>query len=134
MPTDDEMHVFVADRGALVAFSTKDGPPPYASKIQRAEAPSGPWKTVFETDASFVGSGQVVAGRAAVTEYREPFQGGGAYSEDFTVIELATGKATAIDVPCQTGAVAATAMPMPRPAIKLSKIRVEDDNLMEFPA
>lgn len=97
MPTDDEMHVFVADRGALVAFSTKDGPPPYASKIQRAEAPSGPWKTVFETDASFVGSGQVVAGRAAVTEYREPFQGGGAYSEDFTVIDLSTGKTTAID-------------------------------------
>ena len=97
MPTDNEMNVFAADRGALVAFSTKDGLPPYASKIQRAEAPSGPWKTVFETDASFVGSGQVVSGRAAVIEYREPFQGGGAYSEDFAVVDLSTGNATAID-------------------------------------
>jgi hypothetical protein len=97
MPTDAEMHVFSADRGALIAFSTKDGLPPYASKIQRAEAPNGPWKTVFEIDASFAGSGQVVAGRAAVIEYRESFQGGGAYSEDFTVIDVSTGKATAID-------------------------------------
>jgi len=91
------MNFFAADRGALVAFSTKEGPPPYSSKILRAEAPSGPWKTVFETDAAFEGSAQVVAGRVALIEYREPYQGGGAYSEDFTVIDLSTGKATAID-------------------------------------
>jgi hypothetical protein len=91
------MNSFAADRGALIAFSTKEGPPPYASKVQRAEAPSGPWKTVFEIDASFAGGGQVVAGRVAFVEYREPYQGGGAYSEDFTVIDLATGKTTAID-------------------------------------
>lgn len=96
MPTDREMNGFAADRGALVAFSTKEGPPPYASRVQRAEPPNGPWKTVFETDASFVG-GQVIAGRAAVSEYREPFQGGGAFSLDFTVIDLSTGKTTAID-------------------------------------
>src|SRR5437867_5913665 len=97
MPTDREMNSFAADRGALIAFSTKEGPPPYASKIQRAEAPNGPWKTVFETDASFTGGGQVVAGRVALIEYREPFQGGGAYSEDFTIIDLSTGKTTLID-------------------------------------
>lgn len=97
MPTDREMNFFAADRGALIAFSTKDGPPPYASRIQRAEPPSGPWKTLFETDASFLGSGQVVAGRVALIEYREPFQGGGAYSEDFTVIDLSAGKTTPID-------------------------------------
>jgi hypothetical protein len=97
MPTDAEMLVFAADRGALIAFSTKQGLPPYASKIQRAEAPNGPWRTVFEIDASFAGSGQVVAGRAAVIEYRESFHGGGAYSEAFTVIDLSTGMTTAID-------------------------------------
>jgi len=91
------MNSFAADRGALIAFSTKEGPPPYSSKIQRAEAPNGPWKTVFETDASFTGGGQVVAGRVALIEYREPFQGGGAYSEDFTIIDLSTGATTAID-------------------------------------
>jgi hypothetical protein len=91
------MNSFGADRGALIAFSTKEGLPPYSSKVQRAEAPNGPWKTVFEIDASFAGGGQVVAGRVALIEYREPYQGGGAYSEDFTVIDLSTGKTTAID-------------------------------------
>ena len=97
MRTENDMHVFAADGGALVAFSTKDGPPPYASKIQRAVSPSGPWMTVFETEASFVGSGQVVGGRAGVTEYREVLQGGGASSADFTVVDLSTGKTTRID-------------------------------------
>jgi hypothetical protein len=97
MSTDREMNAFAADRGALIAFSTKESPSPYSSKILRAGAPNGPWKTVFEIDASFAGSGQVVAGRVAIIEYRAPFQGGGAYSEDFTVIDLATGNTTAID-------------------------------------
>jgi len=97
MPTDREMNSFAADRGALIAFSTKEGQPPYASKVQRAEAPNGPWKTIFEIDASFSGGGQVVGGHVAFVEYREPFQGGGAYSEDFTVIDLSTGKTIAID-------------------------------------
>ncbi len=34
-------------RGALVAFSTKEGLPPYASRIQRGDASTGAWKTVF---------------------------------------------------------------------------------------
>lgn len=97
MSTDREMNFFAADRGSLIAFSTKEGPPPYASKVQRAEAPNGPWKTVYEIDASLSGGGQVVAGRVALVEYRAPFQGGGAYSEDFTVVDLSTGKTTAID-------------------------------------
>lgn len=97
LPTDADMHVFGADRGALVAFSTKEGLPPYASRIQRGEASTGAWKTVFEIDAALVGSGQVVAGRAALIEYREPFQGGGAYSEDFTIVDLSTGATTKVD-------------------------------------
>ena len=36
-------------------------------------------------------------GRAALIEYREPFQGGGAYSEDFTIVDLGTGAATKVD-------------------------------------
>ncbi len=96
MPTDREMVTFAADRGALVAFSTKEGLPPYDSKVLRASAPSGPWQTVYESDAHFL-PGQVVAGRVALGEYRAPYQGGGAYSEDFTVIDLSTGNATAVD-------------------------------------
>lgn len=97
MPTDREMNFFAADRGTLIAFSTKESTSPYSSKILRAEAPNGPWKTVFETDAMLTGGGHVVAGRVAIIEYRAPFQGGGAYSEDFTVIDLSTAKTIAID-------------------------------------
>ena len=97
MSTEREMNFFAADRGSLIAFSTKETTSPYSSKIQRAEAPNGPWKTVYEVDASLTGGGQVVAGRVALVEYRAPYQGGGAYSEDFTVVDLSTGKTTAID-------------------------------------
>jgi len=60
MSTDREMITFAADRGALIAFSTKDAPPPYDSKIQRADPST-------------------------------------AYSVDFTVVDLSTGKGSAID-------------------------------------
>src|SRR5258708_17867086 len=96
MPTDPDMITFAADRGALIAFSTKDGPAPYESKLQRAEATTNAWRTVYTSDARFLG-GSVAAGRVALAEYRQPFQGAGAYSVDFTVVDLLTGRATAID-------------------------------------
>lgn len=96
MPTDREMVTFAADRGALVAFSTKEGLPPYDSKVLRASAPSGPWQTVYESDAHFL-PGPVLGGRVALAEYRAPYQGGGGYSEDFTVVDLSTGTSVAID-------------------------------------
>jgi hypothetical protein len=103
MPTDRDMVTFAADRGALIAFSSKDSPPPYESKIQRADPATGAWRTVYTADSHFI-AGQVMAGRAAVVEYREPFQGGGAYSADFTVIDLSTGKASKIDAFALTSA------------------------------
>ncbi|MEP7003874.1 MAG: hypothetical protein ABI888_04975 [Chloroflexota bacterium] len=98
MPTTDDMITFAADRGALIAFSTLTASPSvFHSKVQRADAPSGPWKTVYETDALWLG-GSVGGGRAAIVEYRELRQVGvGAYSADITVIDLDNGKATAID-------------------------------------
>ena len=96
MPTDREMVSFFGDRGALVARSTKEGPSPYESKISRAEAPSGPWRTVYESDAMFILE-KVSAGRIAFMEYREPYQGGGAYSENVLVVDLGTGQKTEMD-------------------------------------
>jgi hypothetical protein len=96
MPTDRDMITFAADRGALIAFSTHDGPPPYESKIQRADAGTNTWRTVYKSDAMF-SAGRAAGGRVALGEYREPFQGGGAYSVDFTVVDLSTGTATPVD-------------------------------------
>src|SRR5258708_9970394 len=55
MPTDPDMITFAADRGALIAFSTKDGPAPYESKLQRAEATTNAWRTAYTSDARFLG-------------------------------------------------------------------------------
>jgi hypothetical protein len=97
MPTDRDMVTFAADRGALIAFSTKDSPPPYESKVQRADPSTNRWSTIYTSDSHFA-AGHVAAGRVALAEYREPLQfGGGAYSVDFTVVDLATGAGTAID-------------------------------------
>jgi len=96
MPTDRDMITFAADHDALIAFSTRDAPSPYESKVQRADATTNAWRTIYRSDAMFA-AGRVARGRAALAEYREPYQGGGAYSVDFTVVDLATGTATAID-------------------------------------
>ena len=96
MPVDREMNGFFGDRGALVARSTKEGPAPYESKILRAEAPSGPWRSVYESDAAFMLE-KVSAGRIAFMEYREPYQGGGAYSENVLVVDLSSGQKTEMD-------------------------------------
>jgi len=90
------MITFAADRGALIAFSSKDAPPPYESKVQRADSITKAWRTIYTSD-SHVTAGRVAGGRVAFAEYRSPFQGGGAYSVDFTVVDLSTGTATAID-------------------------------------
>ena len=96
MPADREMVSFYAAGGALVAYSTKDAPPPYASRILLADPPAGPWRVVYESDAR-LGVEGVVEDRIAFGEYREPYQGGGAYSEVFAVVDLATGQKTDID-------------------------------------
>jgi hypothetical protein len=96
MPADRDMAAFYADRGALVAYVTKDVPPPYDSKIVRALAPNGPWTVVYETDAIFM-IDRVSSGRIGLAEYRERYQGGGAYSEVFVVVDLANAQRTEID-------------------------------------
>ena len=90
------MVTFFGDRGALIARSTKEGPAPYESKILRAEAPTGPWRSVYESDAMFMLE-KVSAGRIAFMEYREPYQGAGAYSENVLVVDLSTGQKTEMD-------------------------------------
>src|ERR1043165_9128321 len=94
MPTDHDMYGFAADRGALIAFSTNDGLPPYDSKVQRADPSAKTWRTIYRSDSHFT-SWRVAFGRVALAEDREPFQGGGAYSLDFTVVDLFNGTATA---------------------------------------
>jgi hypothetical protein len=96
MPVEREMIAFFGDRGALVARSTKEGPAPYESKILRAEAPSGPWRSVYQSDASFMLE-KVSTGRIAFMEYREQYQGGGAYAENVVVVDLSTGQKTEMD-------------------------------------
>jgi hypothetical protein len=96
MSTDRDMVAFAADRGALIGFSTKDSPAPYESKVQRADAATNAWHTLYTSDSHFTG-GRVANGRVALAEYRSPFQGGGAYSVDFTIVDLSTGTAAAID-------------------------------------
>jgi hypothetical protein len=96
MPTDRDMITFAADRGSLIAFSTKDAPPPYESKIQRADAATKAWRTIYTSDGHFA-AGRVAGGRVALAEYREPYQGGGAYSVDFTLVDLTTGTVAAVD-------------------------------------
>jgi hypothetical protein len=67
MTTDREMITFAADRGALIAFSTKDAPPPYESKVQRADPATNLWRTIYTSDAHF-SAGRVASARAALAE------------------------------------------------------------------
>ena len=96
MPAERDMVSFYADRGSLIAYQTKDAPPPYDSKIVRAEAPNGPWKLVYESDAMFMVD-RVSTGRIGFIEYRETYQSGGAYSDAFVVVDLASGQKTEVD-------------------------------------
>lgn len=96
MEADGEMHAFFADRGALVASSTRNAPSPYLSRIQRADAPAGPWRAAYETDARF-DMQRVSSGRIALIEYRQPPLGTGGHSEKVVIVDLDTGAATLID-------------------------------------
>jgi len=135
MPTDRDMITFAADRGALIAFSSRDAPPPYESKVQRAEPGAIAWRTIYTSDSHFSG-GRVANGRVALLEYREPFQGGGAYSVDFTVVDLATGTATAIDRFAMTSATyrgGGSNSRRPNASIVLGADRVAWTSLVEGP-
>lgn len=91
-----DQSTFFADLGALYAVAARNSPAPYASKIQRFDAPSGTWRDVFADDAAFVGL-RSSAGHAVITEYREPPQGGGASDEVVLIVDLASGAATRVD-------------------------------------
>jgi hypothetical protein len=91
-----EQYTHFADRGSLYAISTRDGPSPYLSKIERFDTSAGAWRQVFQDDAHF-STAKPSAGRLALFEYREPFQGGGANDQTLLVLDLSTGVATKID-------------------------------------
>ncbi len=96
MPTDRDMYEFFGDQGSLIAYSSQSTPPPYESKIQRADPATKTWRTIYQTDAMFQQL-HVAAGRMAILEYREPVQGRGASSEKIVVLDLTSGRATTID-------------------------------------
>lgn len=94
MEIDDEMRSLFADRGSLVAASSKDGPAPFASKILLAAPARGPWRSVYSSDARYTVV-TVADGFVAVLEYRE--QGGGAYSQKLVVVDLPSGRSEVVD-------------------------------------
>jgi hypothetical protein len=96
MQTEQAMVSFHADRGSLIALTTREGPSPFESKIFRAEAPNGPWREIYQSDAMFILE-KVSAGRIGVIEYREPLDGRGAFSETIVVVDLVTGQKTQVD-------------------------------------
>lgn len=96
MPADREMVNFFGDRGALIASGRKEGPSPFESKISRADAPNGPWRAVYQSDAMFMLE-KISSGRIGVIEYREPPASQGAFSEVIVVVDLDTGQKTEID-------------------------------------
>jgi hypothetical protein len=91
-----EMVNFFADRGSLLARATRDGLPPYLSRIQRAERSTGVWSTLFENDAMFMLE-TVAAGRMAFVEYREQPLSGGAHDMTVVVLDLRTVKTQIVD-------------------------------------
>ena len=96
MPVDREMLYFFVDRGALIARSTRESSAPYESNIWRAEPSSATWRPVYVSDAMFQFE-KVADGRMAIVEYREPVQGGGAFSEVVVVTDLVTGAKIEMD-------------------------------------
>lgn len=93
---EPEMVAFFADGGAVYAWWTASRPPPNEGRIMRADPPSGPWRVTYRTDAH-IPFQKPAGGRVALLEYREPFQGGGAFSQDLVVVDLANGTPRTID-------------------------------------
>jgi hypothetical protein len=96
MAVDREMLDFFVDRGALIARSTRESSAPYESKIWRAEPTTATWRPVYVSDAMFQFE-KIANGRMALVEYREPVQGGGAFSQVVVVTDLVTGAKIEID-------------------------------------
>lgn len=90
-----DMIGFFSDRGALIAWSATDGPPPRLSRVRRADPPRGPWRTVYESDAWLVRQA-VSSGRMALAEIRELPSGVGAYSQRVVLVDLVSGVSTLI--------------------------------------
>lgn len=136
MPVDREMLGFFTDRGALIARSTKDSSAPYESTIWRAEPASATWRPVYVSDAMFQFE-EIASGRMALVEYREPIQGGGAFSEVVVVIDLVTGGKLEMDrfsLSPATYRGGGGAPRRPVTAIALGSDRVAWTRLMEGPA
>lgn len=95
LAVDRDTFAFFADGPRLFAVWKKEGPAPYESRVLVADGVAGSWRTLYTVDA-FVRALSVAAGRVALVEYREPPQGGGAYSEAFVVVDLSTGRKTEI--------------------------------------
>lgn len=91
-----EMVSFFADRGSLLARATREGLPPYLSRIHRAERSTGMWSTIFENDAMFMLE-KVAAGRMAFVEYREQPLSAGAHDMTIVVLDLRTVKTQIVD-------------------------------------
>lgn len=87
-PVSPEMITFASQGRSLIAIWSAGTPPPYLSRLMRADA-DGTWSSVYESDAMFVGLQQDLR-RAAFIEYREKPQGGGASDLAFIVLDLTT--------------------------------------------
>src|SRR4051812_25797738 len=90
------MQAGFAHRGTLYALAMPTAPPPYVSELLRSDAATGTWAEVFSDDAWFQDL-SFDGGRAALVEYRGPFQGGGGFDERVLVVALATRATTRID-------------------------------------
>jgi hypothetical protein len=94
LPADPDMITFFAHDRSLIAWTSGNRPSPFLDRIQRADPPGGPWRTIFSRDAHFQMQ-RVNEGQMAIVEYRE--DGEGAYNETIVMLDLATGAATTID-------------------------------------
>jgi hypothetical protein len=136
MSVDREMVDFFVDRGALIARSTRESTAPYESKIWRAEPTSATWRAVYVSDAMFQFE-KVANGRMALVEYREPVQGGGAFSQVVVVTDLVTGAKIEMDrfsLSAATYRGGGGAPRRPVTALALDSERVAWTRLVEGPA
>jgi hypothetical protein len=91
-----ELAAGLAHRGRLYALALPNAPAPYRSELLRYDTASRDWTPVFGDDAWFEGV-SFDGGRAALVEYREPPQGGGAFDERLVILDLASAQVMRID-------------------------------------